>query len=230
MRSRNLISSFQYAVDGIVFVLQTQRNMKVHFLIGILVIFLAAMLNVTRLELLILVMTVGLVIAVEMLNTAVEEVVNLVTVKIHPLARAAKNVAAGAVLVTAVVAVAVGYLIFFEKIMMFESELLRKSIGSYNLTLIALILIVTMIIIVKVFTGSSNYFKGGMPSGHTAIAFSLATAILFTGNSFTALLGFILALLVAHSRVQSDIHSVLEVIIGGLIGFLVTLLLFQLKA
>ncbi len=84
MRSRNLISSFQYAVDGIVFVLQTQRNMKVHFLIGILVIFLAAMLNVTRLELLILVMTVGLVIAVEMLNTAVEEVVNLVTVKIHP--------------------------------------------------------------------------------------------------------------------------------------------------
>lgn len=114
--------------------------------------------------------------------------------------------------------------------MLFESELLRKSIGSYNLTLIALILVVAVSIIVKVFTGSSNYLRGGMPSGHTAIAFSLAAAILFAGNSFTAVLGFILALLVAHSRVQSDIHSTLEVIIGGLIGFLVTLLLFQLKA
>lgn len=230
MRSRNLIDSFQYAVDGIVFVLQTQRNMKVHFLVGILVLLLAAMLNVSRLELLILVITVGLVIAVEMLNTAVEEVVNLVTEEIHPLARIAKNTAAGAVLVTAVVAVAVGYLIFFERIMLFESELLRKSIGSYNLTLIALILVVAVSIIVKVFTGSSNYLRGGMPSGHTAIAFCLAAAILFAGNSFTAVLGFILALLVAHSRVQSDIHSTLEVIIGGLIGFLVTLLLFQLKA
>lgn len=72
------------------------------------------MLNVSRLELLILVITVGLVIAVEMLNTAVEEVVNLVTEEIHPLARIAKNTAAGAVLVTAVVAVAVGYLIFLK--------------------------------------------------------------------------------------------------------------------
>ncbi len=230
MRSRSLTDSFKYAIDGIVYAIKTQRNMKVHFIIGVLVIFLAALINISRFELLILIVTVGLVITVEMINTAIETVVNLVTDKIHPLARISKNVAAGAVLVTAATAIGVGYLIFFERIMAFESEFVRKSIGSYNLTLIALILVVAMSIVVKVTTGSSDYFKGGMPSGHTAIAFSLATAILFSGNSFTALLGYIMALLVAHSRVQSNIHSVLEVIIGGLIGFLLTLLLFQLKA
>lgn len=230
MRSGNLISSFNFAIEGVVYVIKTQRNMKVHFFVAMLVLVLALVLNVTRFELLVILVTIGMVMAVEMLNTAVEEIVNLVTKKAHPLARTAKNIAAGAVLVVSIMAVGVGYLIFFDKIMAFETEIMYRYLGSYHLTLIALMLVIGVSILVKAYTGSTNYLRGGMPSGHSAISFSLATAIAFIGTSFTAILGFVLALLVAHSRVQSRIHTVYEVLIGSMIGFLVTLLLFQLKA
>jgi diacylglycerol kinase (ATP) len=69
-----------------------------------------------------------------------------------------------------------------------------------------------------------------MPSGHTALAFSLATAIMYAGNTFVASFGYTLAFLVAHTRVQSKIHSLPEVIIGGLLGFVITMILFKLIA
>ena len=230
MRSRNIVDSFNHAIDGIVYAVKTQRNIKVHLIIGMLVLILAMILNVTRLELLILLLTIGLVIGVEMVNTAVEEVVNLAHEGIHPLARIAKNVAAGAVLICSVMAAAVGYIVLFERLIQLDLRSLAQGVDHPDLALLALLIVVGLIILIKSATGSSDYFRGGMPSGHTALAFSLATAIMYAGNTFVASFGYALAFLVAHTRVQSKIHSLPEVIIGGLLGFVITMILFKLIA
>lgn len=229
MRARNLFNSFTYAIDGVIYVIKTQRNMRVHVLVGILVLLFASLLNVSRIELLVLLITVGMVLTAEMINTAIEEVVNLVTREIHPLAKIAKNVAAGSVLISSIMAVGVGYIIFIDRILNFEFAVLSQAIASPYLTLVALLIAVALSITIKALGGRTDLLRGGMPSGHTAIAFSLATSIMFLGNNFATFIGFLLAFLVGQSRVEGKIHSWFEVIAGAVIGFLVALGLFQLK-
>lgn len=203
--------------------------MKIHFLLGVMVIILATILNVTRFELLILFLTVGLVITAELINTAIEEVVNLVTQEYHPLAKIAKNVAAGAVLVTSVISLFVAYLVFVERLVFFQPALLRQSFSKPHLTLMALGGVLFVIIAVKAMSGRNQFLRGGMPSGHSAVAFSLATAIFFIGDGLVVFLGLVLAGLVSQSRVEGEIHSAWEVISGALLGILITLFFFQMK-
>jgi len=114
---KKFIRSFRYALAGAEHALRTQRNIWVHLGIGLLVIGLAIGLRVDRIEMAVLVLTIAFVIAAEMFNTAIEEVVNLAKPEHHPLAGLAKNVAAGAVLVAALGATAVGILIFIPRIL-----------------------------------------------------------------------------------------------------------------
>lgn len=114
---KKFIRSFRYARAGAEHALRTQRNIWVHLGIGLLVIGLAIGLRVDRIEMAVLVLTIAFVIAAEMFNTAIEEVVNLAKPEHHPLAGLAKNVAAGAVLVAALGATAVGILIFIPRIL-----------------------------------------------------------------------------------------------------------------
>ena len=95
MRSRSLIESFNYAVSGIIYTLKTERNMRVHFIIAILVILLSLFFDFSRSELLLLFFTITLVLMAEMINTAIERTIDLVTDEFHPLARLAKDIAAG---------------------------------------------------------------------------------------------------------------------------------------
>ncbi len=229
MKSRNIGKSFNNAVDGIIYAITSQRNMKIHLIFAILVVILAMILNISRIEMILLLITIGIVIGFEMLNTAIEEVVNLVTQEHHPLAKIAKNVAAGAVLTECILAVCVGYFIFFERLANFERGMLRQGFNPDHIAVLALLVVVSIIIVFKRATGSSDYLRGGMPSGHTAIAFSLATTIMFISDLFVSILAFSLAFLVGHTRVQSKIHTVGEVISGGLLGILITAILFQLR-
>ncbi len=106
--------------------LQTQRNMRIHLLAGALVISLSCILRVAPAELLMLVFAVSLVWVTEMLNTAIEKCVDLITEEYHPLAATAKNVAAGAVLVAAVNAVLAGLVVFGPRVLALGRQWLRK--------------------------------------------------------------------------------------------------------
>ncbi len=107
-----LIYSFRYAFAGIWWAIKTQRNMRVHLVLGICAVLLAIALGLDTAREAILALTVTLVLVAEMINTVVEAVVDLVSPTYHPLARVAKDVAAGAVLVTAIGSVVVGLFIF----------------------------------------------------------------------------------------------------------------------
>jgi len=115
-KSRNLFESFRYAISGLIYAFKTQRNIRIHFFIAIVVLIFSRYLNLTNFELLSVILSITLVITAEMINTAIEATIDLITRDYHPLARIAKNVAAGAVLITAINAVIVAYFVFFQRI------------------------------------------------------------------------------------------------------------------
>ncbi|RME75867.1 MAG: diacylglycerol kinase family protein [Chloroflexi bacterium] len=111
MRKISRLESFRCALDGIGYTLKTQRNAQIHLGISAAVVGLALWLKVGRLEWAVLILTMGLVISAEMLNTVAEAAMDFAAPEYHPQVKIIKDVAAGAVLVTALAAVGVGLLI-----------------------------------------------------------------------------------------------------------------------
>jgi diacylglycerol kinase (ATP) len=234
MRVRpSVIESFNFAIEGVIHVLRTQRNMRLHFAAAVVVIVVAVAVGVTKIELSVLLISIAFVLVAEMINTAVEGTIDAATTSFDPMAKLAKDIAAGAVLIASVNAVAVGYLVFAGKAADKTAEVLdRVRSAPAQITLVALVLTVITVIATKAWTGRGTPLRGGLPSGHAAVAFAgwmAATYIVTDSHRFVvSALTFIMALLVAQTRVESGVHSALEVAYGGALGALVTLAVFQL--
>jgi diacylglycerol kinase (ATP) len=232
-RPPSIIESFNFAIEGLIHVLRTQRNMRIHFAVAVVVIVLAVVVGVSRIELIALLISIAFVLIAEMINTAIEGAIDAATTSFDPMAKLAKDIAAGAVLIAALNAVAVGYLVFAGKAADNSARVLdRIRDAPAELTLIALVLTVFIVIATKAWTGRGTPLRGGLPSGHAALAFAgwmAATYIVGDSHRFVvSALTFIMALLVAQTRVESGVHSALEVAYGGALGALVTLSVFQL--
>lgn len=227
---RKLLDSFNYAVAGVIYAIRTQRNMRIHFFAALLVLGLAIYLRLTSRELLIISFAITLVIMAELFNTAIEAVVDLCVQEFSPLARAAKNVAAGAVLITALNSLVVAYIIIYPRLEGFSfyaGPRLKQT--PLTVTLTALLFVSVLVGVGKAFTGKGTFVKGGLPSGHTAVAFAGGTALtLLTGNALVATVALVMALLVAHSRLDTEVHTFFEVITGALLGILATMAVFGL--
>ncbi|HEY3017536.1 MAG TPA: diacylglycerol kinase [Gaiellaceae bacterium] len=234
MRARpSIIESFNVAIQGLVHVLRTQRNMRIHFAVAVAVLIIAAAVKVSKLELIVLLISIAFVLIAEMINTAIEGAIDAATTSFDPMAKLAKDIAAGAVLIASVNAVAVAYLVFAGKTADKTADVLDKLRNApAQITVIALVVTVIVVIATKAWTGRGTPLRGGLPSGHAAIAFAgwmAATYIVGDSHRFVVSgLTFIMAMLVAQTRVESGIHSALEVAYGGALGALVTLSIFQL--
>ncbi|MGL5380823.1 diacylglycerol kinase [Clostridium sp.] len=228
MKLKKMLESFNYAIEGIIDTVRTQRNMKIHLLAALCVLLACFFFDISKVEFLILAITITMVVAAEIVNTAIEATIDLTTNYYHPLAKVAKNAAAGAVLVTAINALIVGYIIFGDKISEFSYTVIHKVKSSEPyMILIALVFVTIATLIVKAIFGEGTPLKGGMPSGHSALSFSIATAIsLITEEPTCIMLSYLMAFITAQSRVDSNVHSILEVIVGGVFGALLTLLVF----
>ena len=233
-RTPAVIQSLNWAFEGVIHVLRTQRNMRIHFAVATVVLILAFSYGVTKLELMALLVAISFVLIAEMVNTAIEATIDLATTSFDPLAKIAKDIAAGAVLIASANAVVVGYLVFADRLTQPSSRLVtRVREAPSNLTLIALILIILIVIASKALTGRGTPLSGGLPSGHAALAFGGWTAITFIVEEQRIVVSFvalIMALLVAQTRVESGIHSTSEVVLGAVTGTLVTMILFQVLA
>ncbi|HEY3182373.1 MAG TPA: diacylglycerol kinase [Gaiellaceae bacterium] len=233
-RPPNVLDSFNYAFEGIIHVLRTQRNMRLHFTAAVVVLILALIVDVSKMELIALLISITFVLIAEMLNSAIEGAIDVSTTTFDPNAKLAKDVAAGAVLIATVNAIAVGYLVFAGKAADRSSELLdRLREAPAQLTLVALVLTIIAVIGTKAWTGRGTPLRGGLPSGHAAVAFAGWMAATYVLNDhehrfLISTLTFIMALLVAQTRVEAGVHSALEVTYGALVGALTTLVLFQL--
>jgi diacylglycerol kinase (ATP) len=229
MKNKNLLDSFNNAVNGIVYTIKNERNMTFHIISAIVVLIAGFFFNLSRIEFLIVCLAIALVIICELFNTAVEGIVDVIVHVYHPKAKMIKDVAAGAVLVSAFVSMIVGYFIFFDKLSLgIEMGIHKIRQSEMYLTITALLITIILVLVIKAFLKKGTPFKGGMPSGHAAVAFSITTAIsLWTDNARISVLCLIISLLVIQSRLQAKIHSLFELSAGSILGFLVTALMFQ---
>lgn len=226
---KKLLDSFNYAINGILYALRTQRNMKIHFGIALIVLISSLLYDISKEEMIALTICIAMVIAAELVNTAVESAVDLGNNHYHPLVKIAKDTAAGAVLVTAINAIFVGYVVFGDKLAEITYSLAIKIKNSdYYLIFIVIMIVAMLTIIAKAIWGEGTPLKGGMPSGHSAIAFSIATCIsIISGEAIIFMLSYFMAFITAQSRVDSKVHSLKEVVAGAILGISVTLIIFE---
>ena len=232
-RSPSLFHSFNHAAEGIVHALRTQRNLWIHFSLAAAVLVAAAGFGASKLELAVLLVAITFVLVAELVNTAVEAAVDIASTSFDPMAKLAKDIAAGAVLVAALSAAAVGYLVFSGEVAERSSEFLgRLREAPAELTLVSLAVTVILVIALKAITGRGTPLRGGLPSGHAAVAFAgwMAVTLVLddaTHHFLVSSVTFIMALLVAQTRVETGVHSASEVSFGAAVGALTTLLMFQ---
>ena len=117
--NKTLLNSFKHAYDGVMYAVVRERNMHIHLIISALVLFFGAFFSISYTEWLVCLVLIALVLSLEILNTAIEAVVDLVTTKENEFAKLAKDASAGAVLVSAIISAFIGLVIFMPKIFEF---------------------------------------------------------------------------------------------------------------
>jgi len=229
MKPKNWLETLNCAIEGILHAAKTQRHMKVHLIAASVVLFLGLFLNISRMEFIILGLSITLVLFAEMINTSIEETINLIHDEYHPLAKIAKDTAAGGVLIASMGAVVIGYWILSKSLFIYiAAGITSVKRTPQHITIISLIVVVMLVVIMKSYTKNGTPLHGGMPSGHAAVSFAVWTSVaLITVDPFITVLTLIPAVMVSHSRLLLGIHKTREVFLGALIGFLTTLLFFQ---
>ena len=214
--------SVNAAIDGILYTFRSERNMKLHYLACFLVLIASLFFDFSKMEFIVLLGAITLVVITEMID--------MVTQEYNPLAKIAKDVAAGAVLVSAIYSVGVAYILFYKKLTLLTGNLVyRIRESELHITLICIVVVLIAVVVVKAITFTGTPLKGGMPSGHAALAFAIATSItLMTERVEASSLAYLMALLVAQSRIEGKIHTFWETVAGAILGTLVAIVIFQL--
>lgn len=228
---QKFLKGFDYAYEGLVWAINHEKNMKFHLLALAILLIASLFFNLSRVEMISLVFAVCFVLGFELLNTSLEQAVNLASGgKYSPFAKASKDLAAAAVFISALNALFVAYLIFFDKFIDFyNSVFVRITKQPSHLAVITLSLVIVVTIFLKgvFYQGHGTAFKGGFVSGHTSLAFCLATIGIMQSQEFLVkLLFLLLALIIAESRYEADIHSIPEIIRGAILGTSMAMAIF----
>lgn len=229
MPLKRWIKSANFAIEGILHGTKTQRHLRYHLYSAAGILVLCYILGISRNDFLVISIMVIVVLVAELFNTAIETMVDILSPEHSEKARIAKDVAAGAVLTTAFGAAVIGYIILMPYIRKgFQTGFHIAKHSGEDISIMAVILVLILVMITKAYLGRGTPLRGGIPSGHSALAFSLWVGVSYTtGNAFASVLSFALAAVIAASRVTARIHTAWEVVLGGAIGASLTFLLFQ---
>ena len=233
MKNGNFFDALQNALNGIIYAITTQSNIKKQLVIAVAVMLISLFFDLTKAEFLCLMFTVVLIIVAAMINTAIETVVDLYTDLYHPKAKIAKDVGAGAVVLTAINALIVAYFLFFEKISTIGLNIVDEIANSpTHLAFVAIVLTVIVIVTLKAAATKNNHKfikENFMPSGQTAVAFAGLTIIwLTTRNVVIFTLSLVLALIIGINRYENGKRTKTEVVVGAWVGIMVVVLLYGL--
>ncbi len=237
LKNDNFIEAWYNAINGIVYTATTQRNFRIQLVLAVIVLALSLFYGLGTTEFLCLVFALFFVIFAEMVNTAIETVVDLFVDVYHPKAKIAKDVAAGAVVLSACNALIVGYFIFFnaENMKAISDSIFNNMVKSpQHLAFVAIILVVIAVIAIKASCSKKKergqlIKEGFVPSGQSAVAFAALTAIWINSKDVvTFTLALVLSLLVVGNRVYNNARTKAEVVFGACMGVLIVMLVYGL--
>lgn len=240
MANKNIWESFAHAFEGLSHVMWTQRHVRVQFIMVVMVIMLSYYSKIDALRVLFVMSAIALVLIAEFFNTAIEVVVNMITEVYHPLAKIAKDVAAAGVLIASTYALIVGCTVFLnnEKIGALSKGLMPISkvidqpfVPPVWVIFMGILVLSIIVALSKIRVGHGTILRGGAVSGHTAVAFLLFAFIcIYSGyNIYISAFAFLLAFLVAQSRVEGRIHTLQEVLLGACVALLFAVMLILLS-
>ncbi len=233
IKNEGFLDAWKNAINGIIYATTTQGNIKRQLIIAVLVVIISLFFDLSKAEFLIFMFTIVLIIFAEMVNTAIETVVDLYTDLYHPKAKIAKDVAAGGVVITAINAVIVAYFLFFDKISNIGLEFIRNIASSPVHLAFASVIITIIGILALIAIATTNKHKilnkRFIPSGHAALGFAANTIIwLTTDNVVIITLSLVLSILLAESRIESNKHKLSEVVFSSCIGIMLVLIIYGL--
>ena len=237
MKNDNFFEAWGNATNGIIYSATTQRNIRIQLVLAVIVMVLSLFYGLNTAEFLCLLFAVFMVIFAELINTAIETVVDLFVDVYHPKAKISKDGAAGAVVLAACNALVVGYFIFFkeENLKAISDSIFNNMVKSpMHLAFVAIMLVVIAVISMK--AGCSKKTERGelvkegfVPSGQSAIAFAALTAVWLNSKDIvTFTLALILSILVVENRVGSNARTKAEIVFGACMGVLIVLLIYGL--
>jgi diacylglycerol kinase (ATP) len=233
MAARELLKPFTTAIGGVVYAFKTQRHMRVHLYTVVVIILIGFFMDLRLREMIVLLFMISFVVVAEMFNSAIEAVVDIAHPQYHPLAKFAKDMAAGGVLITTMTAIVVALLLFIGDGRWQEIALQLKSpelqTGVPLRIIVGSVILMALIIIGKGLGKRGQVLKGGLVSGHATFAFFFAAILVFlTGKLLPGLIGLFLAFMVAQSRWESKIHTTFELSLGAVLGVGMAVVLFGL--
>lgn len=233
-KGKNAFEPFRIALRGLIYTFKTQRHMRVHLYVVLTVTLLGLFLGLRLNQLMVLLFVISLVLVAEMFNSAIEATVDLVQPQYDPRAKFAKDIAAGAVLITTMIAIVIGALMLLEERRWERLKILLSSSDGFGTTatvraIIGLFCTFVCIVIGKGLGHRGQVLKGGLVSGHSALGFFAAITIVFVAdNALVSALAIFLAILVAQSRWEAKIHSVFEITLGAAVGTILALIFYGL--
>jgi len=227
-KNRSVWESLNNALGGVILSLRYEKNIRFHFLIGFFVFIYTLFLNLTMTERALIVFAIFFVIAAEMFNTAIEHIIDFfITTNPNPVIKMVKDISSGAVFLAAVNSILVGFFILYRNSYSHVGWLIKRMRSMENMTIFfSIVIVVTLVVFIKAVTKTGTPFHGGFPSGHAAFGFAVfALSVLYVDYYVISVLIFIMAFILSKARVDRGIHTPMQVISGGILGFLVTILI-----
>src|SRR6056297_30420 len=224
----NLIDSFKNAIEGLNITYKMEKNFRYHIILSFLTILVSLLMKIDSFHLVIIVISISFVLVAELFNTGFEVLIdNFITKKRNKIIKVIKDISAAAVLITSINALVVGYFLIFTKLFKKILNIFKINwVINDTIIFISFIFLILFIIIIKKIINSEKVFKGGWPSGHSALSFSIfALSLMYVNILIIKILIFLLAVIVSKSRIDLKIHSFSQVVSGAIIGFSLTVII-----
>lgn len=228
-KNKTFITALRHAIDGVIRAFKTERNLRIDYIIGLFVLICSLFFDFSKTEFSCLCLTIGFVIFAEMINSTVEYIVDLITDKYDDRAKAAKDIAAGGVLISSVVAVIVAFFLFVDKLTMATTSIITTIFSSNIYILFTIIFAVILLaVILKGVVGKGADYSKAYPSARVSLAFGLTTYVyIITKSMLVGGVSLILSFIIAQIRIENTKTRKIYMVISAIIGILVVLIIYQ---
>lgn len=230
VKNKNFATALHHSVDGVIRAFKTERNLRIDYLIAVLVLIAGVIFGLDKVEFICLCLTVGFVIFSEMMNSVSEYIVDLVTDKYDDRAKAAKDIAAGGVLISSTISIIVAYFLFADKLKDATTSVITSIYSSNAHIMFTIIfMIVVFVVILKGLLGKGDDYSHTGPSLKIALAFGLSTYACIITRSY--LVGFVcgvLSFMIFGMKVTNTKAKKINMVYSAILGIIVVLLVYEL--